>query len=132
MSSTTEKVSTSLLPSFPNENNKELQQIIILLQEQNQTLQQLLQLQLKKDRDQFRNNLLHFSIQLIPYLALLILAYYIYNSLHGYLDTLNHNINILRDGFLSLQNSLGKLIPDFSGIKNTLENTWQNAQNIFN
>lgn len=105
--------------------------LINLLKEQNETLHKLLNFHLRKEKEEFRNSIIHFIIQAIPYIVILALGYYFYSIMKEYLDALNNNINGLRDGFISMQESIGKLIPDFSGIKDTLGQAWQDTKDLF-
>jgi hypothetical protein len=111
------------------ENNNQI--VIDLLTEQNKTLHKLLDFHLKKEKEEFRNAVIHFFIQAIPYLVLLGIGYYFYSIMKEYLDALNNNINGLRDGFISLQESVGKLIPNFGGISDSLGKAWQDTKDLF-
>lgn len=102
-----------------------------LLQEQNETLHKLLNFHLKKEREEKKKAIIHFLIQAIPYLVILGVGFYFYSIMKEYLDALNNNINGLRDGFISLQESIGKIIPDFSGIKDSLGQAWQDTKDLF-
>lgn len=111
------------MPIPINEN----QEIIRLLQEQNQTLKDLQTFFLKQEQQAKRMAILKFIIAAIPYLALIILAWFVYHSIQGYLDALNNNINALKASYDNLINSLKNLIPDFSQLN--LENTWKSIIN---
>lgn len=106
-------------------------EIIALLQEQNHTLHQLLEFHQRKEKAALRDKILSIIFHAIPYIALIILGYFLYTTIKEYLDALNNNINSLRDGFISIQTSIGKLIPNFSGITESLSKTWQETKGIF-
>jgi hypothetical protein len=106
-------------------------EIIALLQEQNRTLHQLLEFHQHKERAALRDKILGIILHAIPYIALIILGYFLFTTIKEYLDALNNNINALRDGFVSIQTSIGRFIPDFSGITESLSKTWQDTKNIF-
>lgn len=100
--------------------------IIDLLREQNQTLHKLLDFHLKKEQNDFRNAVIHFFIQAIPYIALIIIAYYLYLGIKGYLDAINSQITALHDAYLGLQTSmqdmLNKVTSIPTGIGDSLNN----------
>lgn len=100
--------------------------IINLLREQNQTLHKLLEFHLHKERSDFRNAVIHFFIQALPYIALIIIAYYLYLGIKGYLDAINNQITALNDAYLGLQSTLqetlNKITSIPSGIGNSLNN----------
>lgn len=102
-----------------------------LLKKQNQMLAEILHILKQHEQKEFRNHLITFIAHAIPYIAIVLLGYYIYTVLQGYLDALNHNITILRDSYLNLQQSITNLIPDFSGIGDKLQSTWQNVKSVF-
>lgn len=102
-----------------------------LLLEQNNLLKEILVLLKHHEQKEFRHNLVSFISHAIPYIAIIIIGYYFYTVLQGYLDALNHNISILKDSYLNLQETFMKLIPDFSGIGTKLQDTWQNVKNVF-
>ncbi len=106
-------------------------EIIALLQEQNNTLHQLLKFHQHQEKAALRDKILGIVFHAIPYIALIILGYFLYTAIKGYLDALNNNINALRDGFVSIQTSIGKFIPDFSGISDSLGKAWQETKGIF-
>ncbi len=90
--------------------------IIQLLREQNATLHQLLEFHLKKEKQEFRNTLIHYFIQAIPYIIIIILGYYLYEGLKSYLDAINNNIKTIQDGYLSIQASMQSAIDKLTGI----------------
>lgn len=106
-------------------------EIIALLQEQNDTLHQLLKFHQHQEKAALRDKILGIVFHAIPYIALIILGYFLYTTIKDYLDALNNNINALRDGFVSIQTSIGKFIPDFSSISDSLGKAWQETKGIF-
>lgn len=90
--------------------------IIDLLREQNQTLHKLLEFHQHKEKTEFRNAVIHFFIQAIPYIALVIIAYYLYLGIKGYLDAINSQITAVHDAYLGLQNSIQEILNKISSI----------------
>lgn len=82
------------------------QKIIALLEEQNKTLHALLNFQLIKEKKAFHHAVLAVIFHAIPYIVLIILGYFIYQTIHGYLDTLNNNINAMNNEFLAIKTSI--------------------------
>lgn len=94
--------------------------IIELLREQNRTLHQLLAFHQKKEHDDFRNAVIHFFIQAIPYIALVIVVYFIYITIKGYLDAIHAQISALQDSYNGMQNSLQEAINKISSIPTSI------------
>lgn len=113
------------------ENNNQNDKIISLLEEQNSLLKELVNYNHHREKQEMINGIIHLIIQLLPFIAVFIVIGFLYYTFKGYLDTINHNINVLKDGFLSFQEGISKLIPDFSGIKDSLNQTWQNVKGVF-
>lgn len=108
----------------PNENER----IIALLQESNGYLKELLQLQKKEHREAIWGTVYHTLINLLPWIAIVIVGYFVWQSIMHYLDALNENINTLKSNFDSVFEFIKKLIPDFSSIGPKIKETWQNIQ----
>lgn len=100
--------------------------IIELLREQNQTLHKLLAFHQKKEQDDFRNAVIHFFIQAIPYIALVIVVYFIYVTIKGYLDAIHAQITALQDAYNGMQNSLQEAINKISAIPASIGNSLSN------
>ncbi|MGL5831148.1 MAG: hypothetical protein ACRCZE_03275 [Candidatus Altimarinota bacterium] len=122
--------SQQIINSLEQQNDL-LQEQLKLSQEQNNLLQQLLKFHQDQEKSHHREQLIRFILTAIPYLALVILGYYLFSLFFQYLEILNNNINLLKDGYLNIQEQITKLIPDFSGIKEGISNTWQNVKDIF-
>lgn len=105
--------------------------IIALLEEQNSLLKDLVAMNHHREKQEITRSIIHLIIQLLPFIAVFIVIGFLYFTFKDYLDAINHNINTLRDGFLSFQEGISKLIPDFSGIKDTINQTWQNVKSAF-
>jgi len=105
--------------------------IIDLLREQNRTLHQLLAFHQKKERADFRNAVIHFFIQAIPYIALVIVVYFIYITIKGYLDAIHAQISALQDSYTGLQNNVQELIGKITAIPGNIGNSLSNL-NPFN
>ena len=102
------------------------QQIIALLTENNQYIKELLQIKKQEHRTAKIDRIVHLVITLAPWIALIIIGYFIWQSIMHYLDTLNQNINTLKSNFDTLTNYFKNLIPDFSSIQSQLKNAWNN------
>ncbi len=109
------------------------QEIIIdLLKDQNQTLHQLLDLQLKQDRSEARHRLISFILRAIPYVIMIVLVYYVYITLKGYLDALNADIKSIQDNVTSITDYV-KNLPTAIGdsIKTNLGSIGTGITNLF-
>jgi hypothetical protein len=108
------------------------QKIIAILEEQNQLLKILVEHQQKADK--IANLKMIYSIisSALPFIIILIVGYYLYQILFDYINTLNNNVNTLKEGFLGMQSFLGKLVPDFNAIGEKIQTTWQSTNNLFN
>lgn len=118
------------LPSTSEHQQFSNQTIIELLEKQNQTLEKVYLLLHKHEQQSLVWGIIKFSLALMPYLALIVVIWYLFRTLQNYLDILNNNVTALHDSFIHLEESVGKLIPDFSQIKSTLGNTWQSAKDL--
>ena len=108
----------------PSENQK----IIALLEKNNEYLEKLLTLNEKEHRQAVRARIISIIITLIPWLATMIIGYFLWQTLTHYLESLNHNIDLLKNNFDTFHEFLRKLIPDFSQIAPKLKDTWENAK----
>lgn len=123
--------SSQQIISTLEEQNALLQEQLKVSNEQNHLLQQILKFHQDQEKSHHREQLIRFILTAIPYLALVILGYYLFSLFFQYLEILNNNINLLKDGYLNIQEQITKLIPDFSGIQEGISNTWQNVKDIF-
>ena len=111
------------------ENNND--RIIVLLEEQNALLKDLVAMNHHREKQEMTRSIIHLIIQLLPFIAVFVVIGFLYFTFKDYLDAINHNINTLKDGFLAFQEGISKLIPDFSGIKDSINQTWQNVKSAF-
>jgi len=84
-------------------------QIIALLQEQNKTLHALLNFHLIKEKKAFHRAVLSFVLHAIPYLILIILGYFLYQTLHSYLETLNNTITSINNEIITIKTSVANI-----------------------
>ncbi len=106
----------------------EAEQIIELLKENNHYLKQLFELERKEHREVVIGHIFHVIITMIPWIAILILGYFVWQSMIHYLDALNNNINTLKGNFDALSTFIQKITPDFGSILPKLKDTWENVQ----
>jgi hypothetical protein len=90
--------------------------IIELLKQQNQTLHQLLEFHYKQERNAFRHAVIHFLVQSIPYIILIVLGIYLYLGLKDYLEAIHQNIQSIQNGYMSIQTSMQGMIDKISSI----------------
>ncbi len=111
-------------------NNEDAQIIIALLKEQNQYLKFLCSNQKRLNKWHTIQFIYHTLLVLVPLLAIVILGWYVFSLLSEYLDALNNNVNLLKDGYLSIHQSLSDVISDVYGISDKIEQTWESTTNI--
>ena len=107
-------------------NNEE--QIISLLTEQNHYLKSLYEFELKKQRSEHIKTFITVFMNLLPFIVILILGYIAYSIIMEYINALNNNINALKVGYESMIQTIQKMVPDFSGISNSIQSTWQSIK----
>ncbi len=96
------------------------QELIELLKRNNQLLEEILKLEKKEQRAQKWRTFFHILINLLPFIILAIIGWYIFNLINQNIQALQGNINALKD-FIT------RLVPDFSGVGDRLNSTWQNV-----
>lgn len=96
------------------------EKIIALLEQNNQLLEKLLKLQLKEHRAQTWRTVFHVFINLLPFIIILALGYYIFTIINSNIQALQSNIDALREFITGL-------IPDFSGVGDKLNTVWQDV-----
>ena len=108
--------------------NEESQEIIALLKENNLYLKNLWELKKKEHRSAVISHVFHLILAILPWVVVLILGYFIWQTIMHYLDALNQNVNVLKSNFDAIYGFLKKLIPDFSKIDSQLQQVWQKIQ----
>ena len=98
-------------------------ELIELLKKNNELLEQILKLQKKEHRAQTWRTVFHVAINLLPFILLAIVGWYIFDLINQNIQALQNNINALRDFITGI-------IPDFSGVGDTLNDAWQNVKSI--
>jgi len=96
------------------------QELIELLKRNNQLLEEILKLEKKEQRVQKWRTFFHILINLLPFIILAIIGWYIFNLINQNIQALQGNINALKDFITGL-------VPDFSGVGDRLNSTWQNV-----
>lgn len=88
------------------ENLGDSKKIISLLEEQNKTLHALLNFNLTQEKKAFHRAVLGVIFHAIPYIVIIIIGYFVYQTIHAYLDTVNNNINALNNEIISIKTSI--------------------------
>ena len=101
---------------MPEEENE----IITLLKKNNELLGQLLKMKQKERRAQTWRSVFHLLINLLPFLLILAVVYYLFTLINENIQAMQANINALRDFMLGL-------VPDFSGVGDRLNEVWQDV-----
>ena len=114
-------------------------EVVSLLQEQNKLLKQLLDLQVKHEKRQEHRDWMAVAIKVAPLILGIILLVWIYVSVNAVLTDIQHQVtdiqtnvggvfklikdqyDYLKTFFSGLLTALKSLIPDFSGIGETLK-----------
>jgi len=104
------------------------QEIITLLRENNAYLRQLLEFKKKEHRQAGVAQTLHIIVTILPFIVILVIGYFVWQSISHYLEVLNNNVNALKSSYDAMITFFQKLIPDFSKIIPDLNQTWQNIQ----
>ena len=102
--------------------------VIGLLRENNKLLRELVELKKKEHHQAHINQILHTIFTLAPFIVILVLGYFVWQSISHYLDALNNNINTLKTNFDTLFTFFQKLIPDFSSVVPKIKQTWETVQ----
>ena len=103
-------------------------EIITLLRENNAYLKQLLEFKKKEHRQAVAAQTLHIIVTILPFIVILVIGYFVWQSISHYLEVLNNNVNALKSSYDAMITFFQKLIPDFSKIIPDLNQTWQNIQ----
>lgn len=114
-------------------------EVVSLLQEQNKLLKQLLDLQVKHEKKQEHRDWMAVAIKVAPLVLGIILLIWIYISVNAVLTDIQHQVteiqtsvggvfklikdqyDYLKTFFSGLLTALKGLVPDFSGIGDTLK-----------
>jgi hypothetical protein len=104
------------------------EKLIALLQENNTYLKQLLELQKKEHFSRVTSQVLNVLATLLPFILIMVAGWFAWQTINHYLDVMNNNINTLKTNFDALRDFFQRLIPDFSGIGNKLQDTWETVQ----
>lgn len=114
-------------------------EVVTLLQEQNKLLKQLLELQVKYEKKQEHRDWMAVALKVAPLVIGIILLVWIYISVNAVLTDIQHQVteiqtnvggvfqlvqdqyNYLKTFFSGLLTALKGLVPDFSGVGETLK-----------
>jgi len=96
-------------------------EIIQLLKKNNELLDQMLKLQKKEHRAHIWGTVIHIFLTLLPLLLAIGITYYLFMLVNNNIMALKGNVDALKDFIV-------KLVPDFSGVGEALNNTWQDVQ----
>lgn len=102
-----------------NTNNKEL---VELLKKNNELLEKMLKIQKKDHRAQTWRTALHVFFNLLPFIIVAFLVWYLFSLVNENIQALKGNIDALKDFILGF-------VPDFSGMGEQLNNTWNDVGN---
>jgi hypothetical protein len=83
--------------------------IIALLEEQNKTLHALLNFNLIQEKKAFHRAIYGIVFHAIPYIVMIIIGLFVYQTLHTYLDTVNNKINALNTEFTTIKTDITNL-----------------------
>jgi len=96
-------------------------EIIQLLKRNNELLEQMFKLQKKEHRAHIWGTVLHIFLTILPLLLAIGITYYMFTLVNNNIMALKGNVDALKDFIV-------KLVPDFSGVGDTLNNAWQDVQ----
>jgi len=96
-------------------------EIITLLKRNNELLEQILKLQKKEHRAHIWGTVIHVFLTLLPLLIAIGITYYMFTLVNNNIMLIKGNVDTLRDFIV-------KLVPDFSGVGETLNNAWNDVQ----
>lgn len=108
---TEEKITTS-------ENTQN--EITELLKKNNELLELLLKMKKKEHRAETWRSVFHIIINLLPFILILAVVYYLFTLINENIQAMQANINALKDFMIGL-------VPDFSGVGEKLNDVWQDV-----
>ncbi len=101
-----------------NHSQPDQTELVRLLQEQNQYLAYLCHSQKNRDRWALANSIAKFLFIALPLLGTAILLGYFYYTFQQSISNINNNLNAVKE-------NISKVLPDFSGAQQQLENSWK-------
>ncbi len=107
-------------------------EIIELLKEQNKYLKFLVNQKIQDNRWQMIKTGLHIFANLLPFIILFILGYYVYSIIIDYLNALNSNVDALKEGYIGLQDLISGYLEGINEITDSIDSVWQDTRAIFN
>lgn len=99
------------------------QELIELLKKNNDLLEQMLKMQKKEQRAQKWRIAFHVFMNLLPFIILALIGWYIFNLINQNIQALQGNVEALKDFIVGW-------VPDFSGVGDTLNGVWQDVSSI--
>lgn len=99
-------------------NNNSRDEIVDLLKKNNELLEELLKMKKKEQRAEIRKTIFHVIINLLPFLIVIGVVYYLFSLVNQNIQALQSNINMLKEFMVGL-------VPDFSGVGEKLNDVWQ-------
>lgn len=98
-------------------------ELVELLKKNNDLLEQMLKLQKKEHRAQTWRTVFHVIITLLPFILLALIGWYVFDLINQNIQALQGNVNALKDFIVGI-------VPDFSGVGDTLNNVWQDVSEL--
>lgn len=95
-------------------------ELIEVLKKNNELLEKMFALQQKEHRAQIWRTVFHIFFTLLPFLIAIGITYYLFNLVNQNILALKGNVDALKDFMVNL-------VPDFSGVGDTLNGVWQDV-----
>lgn len=105
--------------------NRDLPELISLLQKNNQYLEELLKIQKKQHRMFLISQIIQTILTLIPWITVLIVGFLLWQTIMQNLQALNNNVNTLKGNFDSFYQFFADLKPELNSVSPKLEETWE-------
>jgi hypothetical protein len=96
------------------------QELVELLKKNNDLLEQMLKMQKKEQKAQKWRTAFHIFMNLLPFILLALAGWYVF-------DLVNQNIQALQGNVDALKEFVVGIVPDFSGVGDTLNDVWQDV-----
>ena len=98
----------------------ENQELLDQLKKNNELLEKIYSIQLKEHRAQVWRGRIHLAIQVLPFIILALVVWYLFRVISANVAALQTNVEALKEFVVGI-------VPDFSGVGEKLNDVWQDV-----